>query len=431
MDIELKELPKSEVSLKISISPEEMRGYFEQAVKNLAKQANLPGFRKGKAPRSVLESRTGPHHIAHEAMELAVAESYYKAVMKHDLRPVGRPQTDLKHEHDDLEKDGLSFTATVAVMPPVTLGDYKKVSVKPQRSEYSDKQVDEALDQLRKGRAGFAQVTRAAKEGDRVEIDFVGKQGKGKDKAEVPGAKSENHPLVLGQGGFIPGFEEELVGLKTGQVKTFTLTFPKDYHEQSLAGKPVEFTVTMRQVQETKLPELDDDFAKGFGAKSVGDLRKRLAENLKKEKEQEARQKTEQEVVNQVVDRAKVEVPEELVGDELTRMFAEFRQHVERQGIPFDKYLEQSGKTEDDFRKDQRGEAERRVKMSLVLNAIQEKEKIEVSEKRLKEEIATQLAAVPDDKIKERIKGDEFKAYVRRILGNRQAVDKLVEYATG
>jgi trigger factor len=427
MEVELKELPKSEVSLKISISPKEMQGYFEQAVKKLAAQSNLPGFRKGKAPRSVLEARTGPHYIAHEAMELAVAESYYKAVVKHKLRPIGRPQTDLADKHDDLEEKGLSFTATVAVLPPVTLGDYQKVSVKPSKSEYTDKLVDDALEQLRKGRAGFAQVTRAAKQEDRVEIDFVGTQG-GK---EVPGAKSENHPLVIGQGGFIPGFEDELVGLKAGQVKTFKITFPKDYQEKSLAGKPVEFTVTMRQVQETQLPELGDGFAKGFGAKSLKDLRERLTANLKQEKEQEARQKTEQEIVNKVVDQAKVDVPAALVDDELTRMFAEFRQHVERQGIPFDKYLEQSGKTEEDFRKEQRGEAERRVKMSLVLNAIQEQEKIEVSEQRVKDEIEKQLAAVQDDKAMEQIQGDEFKAYVRRILGNRQAVEKLVKYATG
>ncbi|HEY8108542.1 MAG TPA: trigger factor [Patescibacteria group bacterium] len=427
MQVEVKKLPKSEVSLKISISPEEMKGYFDQAVKKLAKQANLPGFRKGKAPRSVLEARTGPHYIAHEAMELAVAESYYKAVVEHDLKPMGRPKTDLQDKHDDLEKDGLSFTATVAVLPPVTLGDYKKISVKPKPSEYSDKLVDDALEQLRKGRAGFAQVTRAAKEGDRVEIDFVGKQG-GK---EVSGAKSENHPLVLGQGGFIPGFEEELIGMKAGGVKTFKVTFPKDYHEKSLAGKPVEFTVTMRQVQETQLPELGDGFAEGFGAKSLADLRKRLAENLKQEKEQEARQRTEQEVIDKVAAQAKVEVPDALVDEELTRMFGEFRQHVERQGIPFDKYLEQSGKTEDDFRKDQRGEAERRVKLSLVLNAIQAQEKVTVSDQRVKEEVAAQLATAPDDQVKEQIKGDEFAAYVKRILGNREAVAKLVKYATG
>lgn len=431
MDVELKELPKSEVSLKISISPEEMQGYFEQAVKKLAGQANLPGFRKGKAPRSVLEQRAGPHYIAHEAMELAVAESYYRAVTKHDLKPIGRPKTDLGDEHDDLEKSGLSFTATVPVLPPVELGDYKKVSVKPKQSEYSDKQVDEALEQLRKGRAGFAQVTRAAKEGDRVEIDFVGKQGAGKDKAEVPGAKSENHPLVIGQGGFIPGFEDELAGMQAGQVKTFTVTFPKEYHEKSLAGKPVEFTVTVRQVQETQLPELGDGFAKGFGAKSLKDLRERLAENLKREKEQEARQQTEREVMDKVVGQAKVEVPDTLVDEELTRMFAEFKQHVERQGIPLDKYLEQTGKTEDDFRKDQRGEAGKRVKMSLVLNAVQERENVEVPDQRVQEEVEAQLATAPDDKTKEQIRGDEFKAYVRRILGNRQTVDKLIEYATG
>ncbi|MEX1113155.1 MAG: trigger factor [Patescibacteria group bacterium] len=427
MQIDVEKQPKSAVKLSITITPEEMKGYFEQAVQKIAEQANLPGFRKGKAPRSVLEARTGPQHIAHEALELAVADSYYQAVTKHKLRPVGRPQTDIGDEHTQLEEKGLTYTATVAVMPEVQLGDYQKVKVKPMQSEYQDSMVDEALEQLRKGRASYAQVQREAKEGDRVEIDFVGKR----EGKEIPGAKSENHPLVLGQGGFIPGFEEQLIGMKIGQVKTFTVTFPKEYHEQSLAGQPVEFTATMRQVQESKLPELNDELATGFGAKSLKDLRERLTANLKQEKEQEARQKTEQAVVDAVAKDAKVEIPDSLIDDELTRMLAEFRQHIERQGMPYDKYLEQIGKTEDDFRSEQRSEAERRVKMSLVLNAVQEAENVTVPDSRVKEEVETQLATAEEDQAKEQIKSDEFAAYVRRILGNRQAVDRLVEIATG
>ncbi len=427
MQIDVEHQPKSTVKLSITITPKEMKGYFDHAVKKLAEQANLPGFRKGKAPRSVLEARTGPHYIAHEALEIAVADSYYQAVKKHGLKPVGRPQTDLKDEHKHLEEKGLVYTATVAVLPEVDLGDYRKITVKPAVSAYKDALVDEALEQIRKGRASYAQVQRAANDDDRVEIDFVGMQ----DGKEVPGAKSENHPLVIGQGGFIPGFEKELVGMKTGQVKKFTVTFPKDYHEQSLAGRPVEFTVTMRQVQESKLPELSDELATGFGAKSLKNLRERLTENLKAEKDQEARHQTEQRVVDAVAAKAKVEVPDSLVDEELDRMLAEFRQHVEKQGLPFDKYLEQIGKTEDGVKAEQRGEAERRVKMSLVLNAVQKEEGITVPEARVQSEIETQLAVAQDDKAKEQIKSEEFKAYVRRILGNRSAVEKMVERATG
>ncbi len=425
MESHVENLPKSAVKLTITVTPAEMRGYFTQATKALSKQANIEGFRKGKAPRSILEARVGKDYLAHQAMELAVSDSYYQAIMKHGLRPVGRPQTDLKHEHAHLEEKGLSFTATVPVVPDVKLGDYKQIRVKPQQSAYSDKLVDEALEQLQKSRAGSAQVTRAAKPGDRIEIDFVGNIG-GKEFAV---GKSENHPLVIGEGSFIPGFEDQLVGMKAGQVKTFKVKFPKDYRATELAGKQAEFTVTLKQVQETTLPELNDAFATGFGAKSLADLKQRLAENLKAEKETEATRATEGAVVDAVVDRATVEVPEALAEEELTGMMAELRQQIERQGLPYDKYLEHLGKTEDDIRKEHRDQAERRVKMSLVLNAVQDAEKIVPTEQQIKAEVERQLAQVSDDADRQRVESDEFRRYVGRILGNRLAVERLVRFA--
>lgn len=425
MESRVENLPKSSVKLTITVSPQEMRDYFAQATKALAEQSSIEGFRKGKAPRSILEAKVGKDYLAHQAMERAVADSYYKAVTKHKLRPVGSPQTDLKREHAELEEKGLSFTATVPVVPAVKLGDYKQLKVKPEPSQYSDKLVDEALEQLQKSRADSAQVTRGAKKGDRVEIDFVGKI----DGKEFEGGKSENHPLVLGESSFIPGFEEQLEGAASGQVKTVTVTFPKDYRVPELAGKPAEFTVTVKQVQETRLPELDDAFATGVGAKSLDDLRKRLAENLKNEKAAEAKRTTEGKVVEAVVDQATVEVPEALVEEELTGMMTELRQQIERQGLPYDKYLEHLGKTEDELRKEHRGQAERRVKMSLVLNTVQEVEKLTPTEQQVQAEIAGQLAQVSDPESQKQVKGDEFKRYVTRVLGNQMAVDRLAHYA--
>lgn len=425
MESQVENLPKSSVKLTITVSPEEMRDYFAQATKALAEQSNIEGFRKGKAPRSILEAKVGKDYLAHQAMERAVADSYYQAVIKHQLRPVGSPQTDLKPEHAHLEENGLSFTATVPVVPDITLGDYKQIKVKPEPSQYSDTLVDEALAQLQQSRASFAQVTRGAKPGDRVEVDFVGKV----DGKEFEGGKSENHPLVLGEGSFIPGFEEQLEGAATGQVKTVTVTFPKEYRETSLAGKPAEFTVTMKQVQETQLPKLDDEFASGMGAKSLDDLRKRLAENLKTEKETEAKRATEGTVVEAVVDQATVEVPEALAEEELTGMMAELRQQIERQGLPYDKYLEHLGKTEAELRKEHRTQAERRVKMSLVLNAVQEAEQLKPTDQQVKAEITEQLAQVSDPESQKRIRSDDFKHYATRVLGNQMAVDKLAQYA--
>lgn len=426
MNSSLEKLPKSTVKLTIKVTPQEMTKYFDQTVKRLAGQVNVSGFRKGKAPRTMLESRLGKDYVAHQAMEYAVADSYYQAIRKHDLNPVGRPHTDLKHAHDHLERDGLSFTATVPIVPPVELGNYQKVRVKPVEPRFSNKEVDEALDQLRKTRAAYAKVSRAAKQGDRVEIDFVGKVG-GK---EFEGGKSENHPMVLGEDNFIAGFADGIVGMKEGQVKDMKVTFPKEYHEASLAGKKATFTVTLKNVQERKLPKLDDEFAANFGAASIDDLKKRLAENLQQEKELDARRETERQVVDKVVDQATVEVPDPLVDEELDRMLNELKESVGRQGIPFEKYLEHVKKTEAEIRTESRGEAERRVKMSLVLNEVQRKEALAPSEADVKAEVEAQLAQVQDEAQKRQIQTDDFKRYVHRILGNRLAVGKLVEYAT-
>ena len=421
----VKTLPKSAVQVTVTVTPEEMREYFTQAVKAFSERANIQGFRKGKAPRPIVEAKVGKEALAHEAMERAVTESYYKAVVEHKLRPVSRPQTDLEHKHDGLEENGLSFTATVAVVPDVKLGEYRKLSVKPEPSQYADKLVDEALDQLQRSRASYAQVTRGAKSGDRVEIDFVGKVG----GQEFEGGKSENHPLVLGEGSFIPGFEDQLEGAAAGQVKTVKVTFPKDYRVKELAGKPAEFTVTVKQVQESQLPKLDKEFAASLGAKSLDDLRKRLAENLQAEKATEAARTTEGKVVDAVVDQAAVEVPEALIDEELDAMIAELKQQIGRQGLPYDAYLKHLGKTEEQIRQEQRGQAERRVKMSLVLNAVQAAEQLEPDSKRVQQEIDQQLAGAPDDDTRKRIKSDDFKRYVTRILGNQLAVERLVKLA--
>lgn len=425
MDISVAKEPKSTVKITVSLSPQEMADYVAKAAKQVSKQVKVAGFREGKIPHKVLENRVGKEYLEHQALELAIADSYYQAVIKEKLAPIGQPKTDIEGDHHQLEKNGLKYTATVPVLPDIELGDYKSVKVKPVASEYDDKQVDETIEQLRKSRATTAQVTRAAKKGDHVEIDFVGS----KDGKEFEGGKSENHPLVIGEDNFIPGFADELVGLKAGENKNFKIKFPKDYHEQSLAGEKVEFAVTMRSVKETKLPELNDEFATGFGAKSLEDLRKRLTENLQQEKQREAELATEAAVVDAVVKGAKTEVPDALVEDELGRMGAELRDNVERQGIPYDKYLEHVGKTEEQILAANQGEAEKRVKTSLVLNKLQEVENLKPSDKEVEAEVKRNLEQAESPDAKEQIKGDEFRRYVARILGNRMAVAKLKEYA--
>ncbi len=426
MQIDVEKLPKSTVKLTVRIEPAEMGEYLDVAARQLSDQVNVPGFRKGRAPRSVLAQRVGPEYLAQQGREIAVQDSYYQAVKKHDLKPLTRPETDLPSQAAHLERDGLTYSAVVSVMPQVVLGDYKSVKVKPATVDYSDKLVEETLGQLRKSQAEFKDVDRPAAKGDRIEIDFVGRH-KGE---EVEGAKSENHPLILGEDSFMPGFADNLVKLRTGDTKKFKIKFPKDYREKGLAGQKVEFTVTAKSVQEQVLPDLDEAYAKKMGAKSLADLRQRLADNLRQEKEAEAQRETEMAVLEKVMDQSTVEIPEIIVEEELGKMLAEYRQSIERQGLPFDKYLEQMGKTEADIREESRPEAEKRAKMSLVLNAVQAQETLKPAAKEVQAELERQAAAAPDQETMERIQTDDFRHYVEHILGNRLAVTKLVEYAT-
>lgn len=426
MDINVEPQPKSTVKVTVTITPAEMSEYFEQAARQLAPQVNVPGFRRGKVPRSVLAKQIGPGYLAHQALEVAVTDSYYQAVKKHNLQPIASPTTDIPHDDASLEKDGLTYTAVVPVMPEVDLGDYQNVKITPTASDFKADIVKETLEQLRRSRAENKAVDRPAAKGDRVEIDYVGTL-KGN---EFEGGKSENHPLVLGEDNFIPGFADQILGMHQGAVKKFKIKFPKDYHEPTLANQKVEFTVTLRTVEEVVLPDLTDEFAKQFGADSMKDLQKRLEENLRQEKENEARRATEMQVMDAVLDTATVEVPEILIEEELEKMVGEFRQGVEQQGLPYDKYLEHIGKSEDDIKAESSDEAAKRAKLSLVLNKIQATEKITASPKEVQAEIDAQLKVSPDQETTDRIQGEEFRRYVTRIVGNRTTLQKLVKRAT-
>jgi trigger factor len=417
---------KSTVRLDIKLTAAEMQRYFDRAAHRLAEQVRIDGFRKGKVPRSVLEQRFGAGYLADQAAELALTDSYYQAVMKHKLQTIGRPDVQLPEDRSHLEQGGFAYTATAAVVPKVSLGDYRSIKTKPVKSAYREAVVKETLAKLQEGRAEASEVKRPARVGDRVEIDFIGRR-RGQP---VPGAQSENHPLVIGEDNFVPGFSEKLVGLTAGKRTTFKLKFPKDYRESSLAGANVEFEVTMKRVQVMKVPLLDDAFAKQFGAKTLDDLRKRLAENHRQEADDEARRATQQVALEALLKKASVELPDALVEEELNRMFAEFREQLDRQGIPYEKYLEHLGKSEDELRKEQRTEAERRVKLSLVVNTLAEVEKIVPTEAQVTSELKRQQELAGEGADPASLKSEEFRNYVVRVLTNRLAVEWLTKHAT-
>ncbi len=416
---------QSTVHLSVELSPAEMTKHYDVVVKELAGQVSVKGFRKGKVPRAVLEQRFGAEYIAAQVLERAVSMSYYDAVNEHKLQPVANPQTTLPENRSQLDQTGLSYSAIVPVLPKVELGEYQAVKVKSLESDFKPEQVDQAIDEIRKGQATFNDVDRPAQSGDRVEIDFVGSR-KG---VEVEGAKSENHPLIIGEDNLIPGFSDQLKKMRTGQVKTFKIRFPKEYHEKSLAGEKVEFTVTMKRLQERVLPDIDDAFAKKLGVGSLEELREKLTENLKEEKRQEARRKTEDAVLEAVLAKASVDIPNALIDEEAHRMVHEIERSAQAQGIPFEKYLEHLGKTHDELAAEQTGEAERRVKIAFVLNEIAEREKIAADSTVVQLEIDRQLASATPQQ-RESIETDEFRRSVERAVRNQAVIDALLTRAT-
>lgn len=417
--------PKSVVKLTVELTPEEMQRHYAAVIQSLAQQADVKGFRKGKAPRPVLEQRYGADYIAHQVLERAITLSYYDAIKEHNLESVAQPQTELPDDHHNTEKTGLTYTAMVPVMPQIELGDYRSVKVKSKKSDYAPKLVDEALDELRRGRAAYEPVERGAQDGDRVEIDFAGTL----NGEEVPGAKSENHPLVIGEDTFIPGFADELKKLKRGDQKKFKIRFPKDYHEKSLADQKVEFAVTMKEVQERKMPDLNDEFAKELGADSMTQLKERLEANLKAEREQLARRQTEQDVIDGIAKKASFELPDALIEAEAERLVDELRQGVEAQGMPFDKYLEHLGKDVPLLAAERRAEAEQRVRTSLLLSKIAEEEKVAPDKKQVDREVEAALASASDAQ-RAQIDQDDYRRYVTRVLTNQAVLDKIVARAT-
>ncbi|OGB74656.1 trigger factor, partial [candidate division Kazan bacterium RIFCSPHIGHO2_01_FULL_49_10] len=251
---------KAIVTLHIALDATEWAEALKNASAKISEQIEVKGFRKGKAPMDVVTAQVGETRILSEASELSINQYYYQAIVQEEVSPVGPPKIIV--DEIGLNKP-LKFTAEIAVMPEIELGDYQKIKVKPEKVEITDEQIDNVLKNLQRREVSFKEIEREAKPGDWVEIDFDGKL----DGVSFDGGKSANHPLIIGDGVLLPDFEEALVGMKAGEEKTFPVNFPKDYHQANLAGKKTEFSAKLHKVKEVQSPELNDEFAKKISDK--------------------------------------------------------------------------------------------------------------------------------------------------------------------
>ena len=370
---------KSTVELVIEIGKEEFEAAVEKVYKKQRGRITVPGFRKGKAPRKIIEGMYGSGVFYEDAINDLYPEAYTQAVEQEKLDTVSWPHVEVL----DVGKDGLTFKATVTVRPEVKLGDYKGLTAEKNEVTVTDEDIDNELKPFINRATRMVTVEREAKEGDTVVIDFEGFL----DGTPFDGGKAEGHSLELGSGSFIPGFEEQLVGAKAGDEKELNVTFPEDYHASELAGKPVVFKVKVHEVKEKQLPQVDDEFAKDVSEfDTLADFRKDLGDKLKERRETQAQRDFEAALMEQVMSNMEVEIPDAMVDYEADQLVNDMAQRIQAQGIPFEQYLSMMGMTVDMMREQAKAAALERVRRDLALGAVVAAENITVSDEEIEEE---------------------------------------------
>ncbi|OLO40503.1 trigger factor [Alkalihalophilus pseudofirmus] len=362
--------------LTIEVDVEKVDVALNEAFKKVSQKVNVPGFRKGKIPRSLFEQRFGVESLYQDALDILLPEAYMGAVQETGIEPVDRPDIDI----EQMEKgSNLIFTAKVVVKPEVQLGDYKGLEVEEVETTVTDEDVEAELKQLQERQAELIVVEEGTiGEGDTAVMDFEGFI----DGEAFEGGKGENYPLEIGSNQFIPGFEEQLIGLKSGEEKDVEVSFPEEYHSEDLAGKAATFKVTVHEIKRKELPELNDEFAKDVDeeVETLEDLKKNIREKLEKDKAQQAENQKRDTVVEKAAENATVDIPAAMIETETDRMLQEFGQRLQMQGMNLEMYAQFSGTDEAGMREQFKVDAEKRVKVNLTLEAIAIAENIEVTD---------------------------------------------------
>lgn len=380
MTAEIKKLPESKVEIRVELGKEELAGYVSRAETELAQNITIEGFRPGKAPKELIRNKVGEAKIREEALSLAIQSSLSEALRKESLDILEK--VDFKIEENSPEK--LVYKATFQLFPDLQLGDYKSLSIKKNSVVVASTEISAVLEDVAKSRVVLTEVERPARKGDRVEVDFnIKDEGK-----EIEGGKSENHPIVLGDGNFVPGFEDNILGMKTGEAKTFKLKIPPDYYQKAIAGKELDFEVNLKKVEDRVLPKMDDDFAKTLGNfKTMEEVKDSIRQGLTMEKEAKEKDRVRIAILKKIGESTKVEVPAVLIEKRTDVMIQDLDNELHQRGMELGLYLAQLKKTQDDLRKDWRPQAEEQVKMSLIARAIAKAESLKVEERDVDQEM--------------------------------------------
>jgi len=413
-----KDLSPTKVELTITADQAFMDRVKDHVLGDLSKSVNMAGFRKGHAPKALIEKNVDQATLQSQFLDHAINDLYVEALTKEKVKVVAQPEVSVTKF---VPFTTLEFKATVEVVGKVTLPDYKKIRMSKEVEATTAADVDAVLEDLARRDATKKEVTRAAKYGDEVVLDFKGVDAK--TKKAIEGADGKEYPLTLGSNSFIPGFEPEVVGLKAGEEKTFDITFPKDYGSKDLQNKKVQFTIKVHKINEFELPKLDDTFAGKVGPfRTLAELKADIKKQLHTEKDKQAQRTLENNLLAEIAEKAKADIPKVLVDEEIDRMEEEERRNLVYRGQTWQEHLEAEGKTEAEHKEGLRESAEIRVKTGLVLGEVAQKEGIDVTDKELNERI-TELKKQYNDPA---MKAELDKPENRREIGSRIITEKTI-----
>ena len=416
-------LEKSRVALTIETSAEEFEAAVNKAYLKMRGKINVPGFRVGKAPRKIIEKMYGAEVFYEEAVNIILPDAYEAAVKEQGLETVGYPQVEL----ESCTKDGVVFKCTVAVYPEVKLGQYKGLEAPKAEVKVAAADVNARLKEMADRNSRLVSVERAVKKGDTADIDFEGFD----NGVAFDGGKGENFDLEIGSGSFVPGFEEQLIGMKAGEEKDIDITFPENYTPE-LAGKPVVFHVKVNEVKVKEVPAIDDEFAKDVSEfDTLKDLKADIKKKMTAERTEAAQRAFEDVLMAKVAEGVEADIPKEMVELQAERMMEQFKQQLASQGIPFDQYLKMTGTTEADFRQQAEGPASEQVKMDLAVEAIIKAEGLEASD----EDVENEMKSVAEkygmdlDTVKKYLRPEDVKEQVVREKVMKLVADNAVAVA--
>ena len=416
-------LEKSRVALTIETSAEEFEAAVNKAYLKMRGKINVPGFRVGKAPRKIIEKMYGAEVFYEEAVNILLPDAYEDAVKEKELNVVGYPEVEL----ESCTKDGVVFKCTVAVYPEVKLGQYKGLEAPKAEVKVAAADVNARLKEMADRNSRLVSVERAVKKGDTADIDFEGFD----NGVAFDGGKGENFDLEIGSGSFVPGFEEQLIGMKAGEEKDIDITFPENYTPE-LAGKPVVFHVKVNEVKVKEVPAIDDEFAKDVSEfDTLKDLKADIKKKMTAERTEAAQRAFEDVLMAKVAEGVEADIPQEMVELQAERMMEQFKQQLASQGIPFDQYLKMTGTTEADFRQQAEGPASEQVKMDLAVEAIIKAEGLEASD----EDVENEMKSVAEkygmdlDTVKKYLRPEDVKEQVVREKVMKLVADNAVAVA--